>query len=78
LDVAVHAAPHIVVLRGGAGFRSAHTALLPAVKQPAVTVIRGRGAQSAVPGLAPSAASSLAPGLAALAPPGPLVLRIRD
>jgi hypothetical protein len=39
-------APRIAVLRGGAAFRSAHTALLPPVKQPAVTVIRG------APGLA--------------------------
>jgi hypothetical protein len=67
-DTAAHAAPRIAVLRGGAAFRSAHTALLPPVKQPAVTVIRG--ARSAAPGLAP--------GLAGLAPPGPLVLRIRD
>jgi hypothetical protein len=67
-DTAVHAAPRIAVLRGGAAFRSAHTALLPPVKPPAVTVIRG--ARSAAPGLAPS--------LAGHAPPGPLVLRIRD
>jgi hypothetical protein len=52
----------ITVLRGGA-FRSAHTALLPPVRQPAVAVVRG--------------AKPAAPALAGLAP-GPLVLRIRD
>ena len=63
-DTAAHAAPRIAVVRGGAAFRSAHTALLPPVKQPDVTVIRG--------------ARSAPPGLAGLAAPGPLVLRIRD
>jgi hypothetical protein len=55
-------APRISVLRGGAAFRSAHTALLPPVKQPAIAVVRG----------------ARSPGLAGLARPGPLVLRIRD
>jgi hypothetical protein len=63
-DTATHAAPRISVLRGGAAFHSAHTALLPPVKQPAITVVRG--------------ARPAAPGVAGLAPPGPLVLRIRD
>jgi hypothetical protein len=57
-------APRISVLRGGAAFRSAHTALLPPVKQPAIAVVRG--------------AQSAASGLAGLARPGPLVLRIHD
>jgi hypothetical protein len=63
-DAAAHAAPRITVLRGGAAFRSAHTALLPPVRQPAIAVVRG---------IRPAAS-----GLAGLAPPGPLVLRIRD
>jgi hypothetical protein len=55
-------APPITVLRGGAAFRSAHTALLPAVQPPAIAVVRG----------------TRPAGLAKLAAPGPLVLRIRD
>jgi len=55
-------APPITVLRGGAAFRSAHTALLPAVQPPAIAVVRGTRPAD----------------LAKLAAPGPLVLRIRD
>jgi hypothetical protein len=63
-DAAAHEAPRNTVLRGGGAFRSARTALLPPVRPPAIVVVRGT--------------RPAAPGLAGLAPPGPLVLRIRD